>query len=403
MIGYDSLSFTATHFRGVKEIPPGPHFFWMTQPDCPAARSGFWVYSSGVDQLHVMQWDKFNEVVVEPGRAVAGFQLDSIASIYDTLLPYRDPARRSNGCNGSNGSGASPAPSPATKHEQWKSLVTGLSETVLDSIMGSDPRSWCIHTGDRVRGSPLMAREMELERAMTNSVFRNRELNFAFAQDATTIPPGLTGADRTDAATDSSRYLTSVVDSSSTGYQADTLIGEFQFAFIVGMYLGNHSCIQQWWYMLLQLILRAYNLPFARAVLAAESLQTVAAQLLHSSEYMDSSVVDYDYGHASDLRVAFTIYKRRLDDLLHSLGASATSDQLSVSAALSGIESSGRSLGWDLRADYVRSGKVMLEDGEEVELDMSEFEAEDERGEYAPVLVDTDEEGHQRDLVSFAD
>ena len=48
--------------------------------------------------------------------------------------------------------------------------------------------------------------------------------------------------------------------------------------------------------------------------------------------------------------------------------------------------------GWELGDEYVRKGMVQLEDGEQVELEMDELEAEDERGEYAPVVVHLDEE-----------
>jgi A1 cistron-splicing factor AAR2 len=45
----------------------------------------------------------------------------------------------------------------------------------------------------------------------------------------------------------------------------------------------------------------------------------------------------------------------------------------------------------------------MLEDGEEIEVEMGELEAEDERGEYAPEVVELDERGNQRGLVSWSD
>ena len=44
--------------------------------------------------------------------------------------------------------------------------------------------------------------------------------------------------------------------------------------------------------------------------------------------------------------------------------------------------------GWELSDDFVRRGMLELEDGEQVEMEMDEMEAEDERGEYAPVIVD---------------
>jgi A1 cistron-splicing factor AAR2 len=45
----------------------------------------------------------------------------------------------------------------------------------------------------------------------------------------------------------------------------------------------------------------------------------------------------------------------------------------------------------------------MMEDGEQVELEVADLAAEDERGEWAPEVVDLDESGRQRDLVSWND
>jgi A1 cistron-splicing factor AAR2 len=45
----------------------------------------------------------------------------------------------------------------------------------------------------------------------------------------------------------------------------------------------------------------------------------------------------------------------------------------------------------------------MMEDGEEVELEMAELQAEDERGEWAPEVVQLDEQGRQTDLISWDD
>ena len=93
-VGYDSLSFTAKNFAGVKDVPEGAHFFWVGHASGTSARCGFWIISSGVDQVHVMQWDKFNEVLEEPTRSEARFQADSVDSIHSTLVPYHDPRRR---------------------------------------------------------------------------------------------------------------------------------------------------------------------------------------------------------------------------------------------------------------------------------------------------------------------
>ena len=45
-------------------------------------------------------------------------------------------------------------------------------------------------------------------------------------------------------------------------------------------------------------------------------------------------------------------------------------------------------LGWELNDNFVRRGLLELEDGEQVEVEAGEMEEEDERGEFAPLVVD---------------
>lgn len=286
----------------------------------------------------------------------------------------------------------------------WQQLTGSISEGVLSRITGQLHDNWMVHTGDRVNGSILMAAEMELDRSISKTLLKTRELNFTFSQQSKTYSIGNSGADRTLDATDATPYITSLIDNSNSGLTPEDIVGDFQFAFVVGMHLGNDSCIQQWWHMLLKLILRAYLLPARRPVLAAAFIRSLAAQLSYSTSWLDGSVLDYADSQTRDLRLALTVYKRRLDELLLGLGTHISPDQLSVGTAFAGLEATVVSeLDWDLRGDYLRRGNVMMEDGEQVELEVTDFEAEDERGEWAPEVVQLDESGRQRDLVSWND
>ena len=44
----------------------------------------------------------------------------------------------------------------------------------------------------------------------------------------------------------------------------------------------------------------------------------------------------------------------------------------------------------------MKRGPYQLEDGEVVDLEMEEFDAEDDRGEYAPVVVEMDDDGREK-------
>lgn len=397
-VGYDAVSFTAKHFGGIRDIPAGPHFFWVSHPRGMSTRCGCWVVSSGADNVHVLQWDKFNEVLSESARSEARIQADDIDPVHSKLVPFGDPAAV-NAQAGDQGTFDA-----ERSLQMWTQLTGSITAEVLNRVSGQQSGDWPVHTADRIKGARLLASEIELDKRLSFSVLHTRELDFTFSQMSRTYSTAHTGAGRTLEATDATTYITSLIDDTTRGLTAGDIIGEFQFAYIVGTHLGNDSCMQQWWHMLLQLVLKAYLLPIRRPELAADLLRTLAAQLSYSADWLDESIIEYGESQARDLRLALTVYKRRLDELLTGLGSAATPAQLGAGAALSRVEAIvADSLGWDMKGSFLRRGTVMMEDGEQVELETTDLQDEDERGEWAPEVVELDEGGRQRDLVSWTD
>lgn len=398
MIGYDSISFTAKHFGGVRDIPPGPHFFWVAHPDGISARCGFWVLCSDVNRVHVMQWDTFNETLGLSGLAEARIQTENLDSFHAKLTPYTDPTAVAATQQGKNLTDAA-----AVEHDLgiWPQLTGNITEEVLNRVTSQYDGDWQIHTADRIQGAVLMAGEIELDKTMSSVMMPNRHLNFSFTQSSKTYSTDRIGAERTLEATDSTPYILSLMDGPTRSLSENDLVGEFQFAFIVGMHLGNDSCVQQWWHMLLKLLLKAYLLPVKHPNIAASFLRTLSAQLSYSTNWLETSILDYSDVFSRELRLSLIIYKRRLDELLSSPDASST--LANVGAAFARLETVVAAFDWDIRGQYLRKGKIMMEDGEEVELEMADLEAEDERGEWAPEIVDLDENGRQKDLVSWND
>lgn len=140
--------------------------------------------------------------------------------------------------------------------------------------------------------------------------------------------------------------------------------------------------------------------------------------------------MDQDPTLADDLRIILTTFKSRLNELLLAKGANLTSAQTEVGKAFERFEGFLWKWDWDLRGNYVRSGKVCpphahatpvdtahsyhllynetdgpyqitLEDGETIDASLTEFEAEDERGEYAPQVIELDEQGREIGLYSL--
>ncbi|KFA64567.1 hypothetical protein S40285_04563 [Stachybotrys chlorohalonatus IBT 40285] len=391
-VGIDNASFTKRQFRGVRHIPPGPHFLWLTHPGGATLRSGVWIDSSDNNSVYVLQWDSHNEVLHYSGIAESRFQAESLAEFQDQLESYQELASLS--------TGNPPTTHKALDPDLWQRMTECVAYSVLEGIMGRHSAGWLVDTADRVRGSRLLPAEAELEKATMNPLLLGRELKFSFSQSSRTYSITQTGRDRTLKATDSTQYI---MDRLSNGGMPHVMIGEFQFAFIVGWHLCNDACIQQWWYMLLKLVLRAYSLPDCHPDLAAHFLQTLAAQISYSQKTLEFSVFDYDDSHSEELRRSLSLYKSRLDEFLLEKGRDASPAQVAVGTALAAVELAVAKHGVDIRGYMVRRGNVMMEDGEQVELEMTERQDEDESGEWAPTVVDMDEKGRQRDLVSWTD
>jgi len=113
-----------------------------------------------------------------------------------------------------------------------------------------------------------------------------------------------------------------------------------------------------------------------------------------------SSILDYDPDLRTDFKMLLITFKSRLNEQLLAQGSDLTDQQSAVGKAFEELESWLWRWGWDLRGNYVRSGKIQLEDGEFVDVELKDFQAEDERGEYAPVVV-LDEQGREDDLIKF--
>lgn len=396
-VGYDSLSFTAQSFRGLKDIPPGAHFVWASSSEASSMRTGFWLFTEPTDAIHVVQWDRFNEVLGEPAsQTEIRIQKDNISSTYHELPSYFSLPTAGQKKN----EDAQQRMDDLKEKGIWRRLTSHVTAARLRRITGRQSGPWYVHTTDRVKGSIVLAAERELEK--TVSVVAVDELNFSFSQTDKTYSIEAIGSARTQQAVDSTAYLESVLNNNSESSLTDEdIVGEVQIAFLVGMHLGNESCVLQWWHMVLRILLRAFTLVVTKPQLSRLFIQTLTAQLSYNNTHLDGSILDYGVDSSRDLRLALTIYKRRLDEQLLALNGEATDEQVAVGKAFLELESLAWKLGWDLRADYVRSGKVMLEDGEQVDLDIDDFEAEDERGEFAAVVVEMDDHGRPKDMISW--
>ncbi|OTB07136.1 hypothetical protein M426DRAFT_83852 [Hypoxylon sp. CI-4A] len=401
-VGCDTMSFsTKKSFPGFRDIPPGAHLIWVAPSELTSTRSAYWIFTperkeSEPAEVYVKQWDRFNELLSDPAtQAEERFQKQRLHQFYDSLSPYQLRAAASGVLSIPFTPETEQLPSFLSNLNIWNQLTSAINPNLLNRITGTKQKTWQVTTLDRIAGEISLAEEARLYASGRS------QLRFTFPMDAPLINATATGMERTQQALDPTTFVLSVLEEPGSGRQLDDLVGELSFAFLTGMHLGNYSCLEQWWFYTTKLIFRCYGLATSRPQLALNLIRTFHAQLVYNDRHLEGDIMDTSPGSVSRLQKALVTYKVRLDEALLHLGDGITPDQHEVGTAFAALESWLWRRGWDLRGQYVRSGSYMLEDGEMVEAELSDFEDEDERGEFAPVVVELDRSGNEAGLVSW--
>jgi A1 cistron-splicing factor AAR2 len=401
-VGCDTISFSTTQqFLGFRDIPPGAHLIWVAPSEATSSRSAYWIFTPAKDdsrpgKVYVKQWDKFNEVLNDPASlAEERFQKERLDQIFPNLAPYQFRASTSAIAPPGRSGQADPLPSFLNNTTIWHQLTFAIQPHLLNRITGGDKGTWAVNTSDRIAGETSIPEEAYLYPTSA------AQFKFTFPMDQRLFNPTAEGSERTQQALDPTSWILAEIKGATKDNEADDIIvGELQFAFLTGMHMGNYSCLEQWWHYVTGIIFRSYRLAIDRPQLTHHLIQTFHAQLVYNDRYLEGDIMETMPGNAKKLQRALTVYKSRLNELLLSLGERCTEEQNAVGQAFLALETWLWRLGWDLRGEYVRSGTVMLEDGEVVEAELSDFESEDERGEFAAVVVDMDENGRPTDFVA---
>lgn len=328
-------------FQGIRDIPPGTHFIWVSEPSA-MSRCGYWFVTDPATgrQVRVKQWDKFNEVLVDPASQ---FEVrdhrENVASLYPQLVPYGFEGARGGGGRGRDGlamAGARPTSNTsmppegisgvtATKSDEaqlWERLTCCVTNKVLSRVTGKTGASeWLVDTSDTAAGetggvagpatssflSPLPGQTggpstntySHTHKAVYQTLVGSTgELHFLFPEGDIDLHEYKVGVDhsspgnnRPGAATDAHLPDTSLdilrlVDTPGTGITGEDLVGELQFTFLTGLHLSNLSCVDQWWHLVLKVFLRAHELLAMRPSLSLLFLQTLYAQMIYNEEYI---------------------------------------------------------------------------------------------------------------------
>lgn len=193
---------------------------------------------------------------------------------------------------------------------------------------------------------------------------------------------GAVGRERTEAAVDRSWALEEVVRRwSEDGEQwGDVVLGEMEVCLLMVLTVANYSCLEEW-KRVIGLVLTC-----KRALRKRETWFVAVVGLLKRQmervEDVEGGLFDMSDEGGAYLKGLLKGFKRTLEQVFNDDEGSEVKEELEELEAFLKAE-----YGWELSDSFVRRGILELEDGEQVEMEMNELEGEDERGEYAPVVV----------------
>ncbi|KAF4637253.1 hypothetical protein G7Y89_g825 [Cudoniella acicularis] len=403
LIGYDTTAFTVKpndHFDGIKDIPAGVHFIWGGS-NSTSLRNGFWIVSSqrASDELgaiHVRRWDKENETIEEEvSNAEIRIQREGLPEIFDKLQPYLTPTIGSSAV-ATTPQGTQSSTQPLSSNI-WSRLTSSITGAMLSRITGGrEWNHWQVSSTDDYEHQNTLSKDQN----MVTDHYKDQILTFIFPRHQRTFSEESLGNLRTEQAMDSTAHIMAVISASCTHEDSDEIIGEIQFCFLTGMLLGNIACMEQWAHVL-KTVFRAFRLVLQQPVFFRKFIEAVHAQFIYDDEGLEGSILDHDPNLGDDLKIILTTFKSRLNEMLLARGANINNDQTAVGKAFEEFESWLWKWDWDLRGNYLRSGRYQLEDGTWVDAELKEFQAEDERGEFAPVIVELDDDGREKGLICF--
>ncbi|KAH7078066.1 AAR2 protein-domain-containing protein [Paraphoma chrysanthemicola] len=403
LAGIDLLSFTTSpRFHGIKNVPPGLHFVFAASDSTLSVRHGAWLYVSpgqGSPQVFVKKWDEHTEdLVAETAQAEVLRWKANLGSIWkDGLTPYRQTVQEGDSGAENNLSEES---------TDWDSLTSRITPTLLSRICGLNPDHWSLTSASSATQDLDQIPGLELSNSMLHP---EKELKFLPIDLKMTWREGATGRERTEAAQDRSWFLGDLVENhcqatDKRGREFE-ILGELQFAFLMVLTLNNNSCLEQW-KRILQLLFTCTQAIKERSSFFLELLKILRTQLGHCAD-TEAGLFDLNEVGGGFLRPLFTQFRSSLDEFDGKWKSDLVDELEDLQDYLH------KSFGWELDGTYLKRGLLELEDGERVEMDMNGADADDELGDYAPVVVELTPEqlkllngsdiGHAKGVVGGAE
>lgn len=369
LCGIDLLSFTTTaQFQGIKNIPPGWHFVFTSETSSLSIRDGFWFHVpstiTSLLPLIVRKWDSSSGSLI-PCPNPEDFR-GRLPDLWErNLSPYRQSAGKE----------------ATAETSDWAGLTEHLSPRVLGHLTQNG--SWKITSAscakedsDEIPG--LTAEDVGEE---------ERELGVLGIDLKRTWREGAIGRERTEAALDSSWALGDVVerwqprDGEEKVEWGDVVLGQMKVCFLMVLTVANYSCLEEW-KRCVGLVLTCKRAVREREAWFGTFLGLLRKQM-ERCEDVEGGLFDLSDEGGAYLKGLLKGFKMTLGQIFgEAEGEDVKEEMEGLEAFLKG------EYGWHLGDEFVRRGMLELEDGEQVEMEMEEMDGEDERGEYAPVVVD---------------
>jgi A1 cistron-splicing factor AAR2 len=425
-IGIDLLTFASSpRFLGITGIPPGWHFLYTSPTTSLSIRHGTWFhvgpspqslahttlirrvddeqgynYRPTSEEIYVLKWETEREELlpvidqdeVERWRARLKQRNDVGRRVREGLFPYRQtatstPSYTTNGRpNPDTRDGGSD--SMVEESSDWPNLTSHISISLLKHLTTPPSGSlFCNISTTSCAPQDHDAIPGLSEQDMRQGLFgsEERELHFLGIDLRRTWREGAVGRERTEGARDRSWALDDVVQRNEglgEGEWGWEILGEMQICFLMVLTLSNYSCLEEW-KRILALVLTSRSAITTHARFFASFLSLLHLQLRHCND-VEGGLFDVNTGGDGNFLLELLRgFKRGLEDVF------GEDQREEIGDAMDEVEEwVKREWGWELGNEWLRRGMVELEDGERVEVEVADMEGEDERGEYAPVIVE---------------
>ena len=370
LCGIDLLSFTtSTQFRGIKDIPQGWHFVFTSETSSLSIRDGFWFHISGEAEspapLIVRQWDP-TLGLLRTCDDPETYRSEVPAFWKEHLSPYRQSA----------------AQDQALATGDWDGLTQHITAPLISHLTQND--EWRITSA-----SCAVQDRDEIPGLSEEDVGEEKELGVLGINLRKTWREGATGRERTEGALDSSWALNDVVerqrkrllDSHKGSDVGDVVLGQMEACFLMILTVANYSCLEEW-KRCVGLALTCKRAVRQQATWFVSFLAILKKQLQRCDD-VEGGLFDMSDEGCGQLKKWLKGFKMTLGQVFGEGEGTEIKEQFEALNSFLKAE-----YGWELGDEFLRKGLLELEDGEQIYAETHEMEGEDERGEYAPVIVE---------------